>query len=83
MHWEHCNKALAPGTEQVPQLSTSYPMHLATKFEVKPPGAQRTKALFIGINYVGHKQGQLSGCHNGNISFHRISIESDTCILVS
>eukprot|EP00001_Collodictyon_triciliatum_P167292 29543_3 len=32
---------------QIPQLSTSYPMHLATKFAVKPPGAQRTKALLI------------------------------------
>ena len=44
---------------QVPQLSSSYKMPLGTPFAVKPPGARRTKALLIGINYVGHEVGEL------------------------
>jgi hypothetical protein len=32
-------------------------------FAVKPAG-HRTKALFIGINYVGYEHGRLSGCHD-------------------
>jgi len=49
---------------QVPQLSSSYKMPIGTPFAVKPPGARRTKAVLIGINYVGHEVGELSGCHN-------------------
>ncbi len=49
---------------QVPQLSSSYQINLGEKFCVKPPGTLRTKALLIGINYVGHNVGVLSGCHN-------------------
>lgn len=49
---------------QVPQLSCSKDMALTSKFEIKKSGQGRTKALFIGINYVGHNPGQLSGCHN-------------------
>ena len=52
------------GYTQVPQLSSSYKLHLAEKFCLKPPGTQRTKALLIGINYVGHENGELRGCHN-------------------
>lgn len=54
----------AKGFAQIPQLSTSYNMHLGTPFTVKPTNARRTKALLIGINYVGHQVGVLSGCHN-------------------
>ena len=54
----------AKGFTQIPQLSTSYNMHLGTPFTVKPTNARRTKALLIGINYVGHQVGVLSGCHN-------------------
>ena len=49
---------------QVPQLSASKDMSLSTPFVIKKSGQGRTKALFIGINYVGHNPGQLSGCHN-------------------
>ena len=52
------------GYTQVPQLSSSYKVHLADRFCLKPPGSQRTRALLIGINYVGHEVGVLSGCHN-------------------
>ena len=52
------------GFTQVPQLSSSYKVHLGDKFCIKPPGTQRTRALLIGINYVGHNVGVLSGCHN-------------------
>jgi hypothetical protein len=31
---------------------------------MSPTGSGRTRALLIGINYVGHNPGQLSGCHN-------------------
>ena len=52
------------GFTQVPQLSSSYKVHLGDKFSIKPPGTTRTRALLIGINYVGHNVGVLSGCHN-------------------
>ena len=51
------------GFTQVPQLSSSYQLNLGETFCIKPPGTQRTKALLIGINYVGH-EGELRGCHN-------------------
>jgi metacaspase-1 len=52
--------------DQIPQLSSSRPVDIHTTFDVVPSaseGATR-RALLIGINYVGHKQGVLSGCHN-------------------
>ena len=49
---------------QVPQLSASKDMSLSTPFTIKKSGQGRTKALFIGINYVGHNPGELRGCHN-------------------
>jgi len=51
------------GFTQVPQLSSSYQLNLGEAFCIKPPGTQRTKALLIGINYVG-QEGGLRGCHN-------------------
>ena len=51
------------GYTQVPQLSSSYQLNLGEAFCIKPPGTQRTKALLIGINYVG-QEGGLRGCHN-------------------
>jgi hypothetical protein len=51
---------------QVPQLTASQPIDLNHKFDLVPDGATGTRrALLIGINYVGHEQGVLSGCHNG------------------
>eukprot|EP00961_Rhodomonas_salina_P264407 3573677-Rhodomonas_salina.2 len=51
---------------QIPQLSSSYNLKLDEPVKLKPDEVpiNRTKALLIGINYVGHKQGVLSGCHN-------------------
>uniref|UniRef100_A0A7S0YNU0 Peptidase C14 caspase domain-containing protein n=1 Tax=Hemiselmis tepida TaxID=464990 RepID=A0A7S0YNU0_9CRYP len=49
---------------QIPQLSSSRSLSLNSQFTVKnPAGNGRTKALYIGINYVG-QQGELRGCHN-------------------
>ena len=50
--------------EKVPQLSASKEMSLSTPFALKKSGQGRTRALFIGINYVGHSPGELKGCHN-------------------
>lgn len=47
---------------QVPQLSSSRDVDLNSRFQLKQDGG-RTKALFVGINYVG-QQGELRGCHN-------------------
>ena len=47
----------------MPQLSSSYQLNLGEAFCIKPPGTHRTKALLIGINYVG-QEGGLRGCHN-------------------
>ena len=50
---------------QIPQLSSSRPLDVESPFEIVPPDATGTKrALLIGINYVGHSSGVLSGCHN-------------------
>eukprot|EP00545_Synedropsis_sp_CCMP1620_P009661 CAMPEP_0119019954 /NCGR_PEP_ID=MMETSP1176-20130426/23029_1 /TAXON_ID=265551 /ORGANISM="Synedropsis recta cf, Strain CCMP1620" /LENGTH=387 /DNA_ID=CAMNT_0006974291 /DNA_START=117 /DNA_END=1280 /DNA_ORIENTATION=+ len=50
---------------QIPQLTSSRPLDVNHPFELVPADCPGTKrALLIGINYVGHKQGQLSGCHN-------------------
>jgi len=48
---------------QVPQLSSSKPIDLTATFDLTPGSNRATKALFIGINYVG-QQGELNGCHN-------------------
>lgn len=48
---------------QIPQLSSSRPLDLKQRFDIRKDTSTRSKALLIGINYVG-QQGQLSGCHN-------------------
>mmetsp|Transcript_44555 Transcript_44555/g.105596 ORF Transcript_44555/g.105596 Transcript_44555/m.105596 type:complete len:374 (+) Transcript_44555:273-1394(+) len=49
---------------QIPQLSGSKDVDLKTPFRVRNErGGGRTRALFIGINYVG-QSGELRGCHN-------------------
>lgn len=53
------------GYEQIPQLSSSRPMSIKERFDLVPQDCPGTKrAVLVGINYVGHEQGQLSGCHN-------------------
>jgi len=55
----------AMGFSQIPQLTASHTIDVTTPFDLVPPSATGTRrALLIGINYVGHEQGQLSGCHN-------------------
>eukprot|EP01061_Rhynchopus_euleeides_P004297 TRINITY_DN1355_c1_g1_i1.p1 TRINITY_DN1355_c1_g1~~TRINITY_DN1355_c1_g1_i1.p1 ORF type:complete len:330 (+),score=159.38 TRINITY_DN1355_c1_g1_i1:60-1049(+) len=50
--------------EQVPQLSTSRKVDLHNQFEICGALDGTHRALLIGINYVGHQQGRLSGCVN-------------------
>jgi hypothetical protein len=52
--------------EQIPQLTSSRPMDIHTTFDLVPTSCESGthRALLIGINYVGAKQGVLSGCHN-------------------
>jgi len=53
---------------QIPQLSSSRPTNMGTKFDITPESHTGTKrAVLIGINYVGQK-GELSGCHNDVIN---------------
>jgi len=50
--------------DQIPQLSSSRPMDIETRFDLTPENFSGTKrAVLIGINYVG-QSGELSGCHN-------------------
>ena len=52
------------GFSQIPQLSSSRPMDVATNFDLTPEDFSGVKrAVLIGINYVG-QQGELAGCHN-------------------
>lgn len=55
----------AKGYEQIPQLSSSRMIEVNNPMQVindHPSG--RKRAVLIGINYVGHSPGELSGCHN-------------------
>jgi len=55
---------------QIPQLSSSRPLDVETKFDLTPENFTGTKrAVCIGINYVGSSS-ELSGCHND--AFHAI-----------
>ena len=50
---------------QIPQFSASKPIDVNTKFDLVPNETSGTRrALLIGINYVGHSPGELSGCIN-------------------
>ncbi|CAM9296919.1 unnamed protein product [Chrysoparadoxa australica] len=66
---------------QVPQLSSSRKLSMNQRFSVMNENSNgRTKALMIGINYVG-QQGELSGCHNdvkGMVEYLKSSGYSDT-----
>ena len=53
------------GYTQIPQLTSSNPIDVREKFDLVPTGYNGTRrALLIGINYIGHNPGELSGCHN-------------------
>lgn len=59
-------KLQTKGFSQIPQLTASHPIDVNVDFDLVPPAATGTRrAVMIGINYVGHDQGVLSGCHNG------------------
>eukprot|EP01063_Lacrimia_lanifica_P004662 TRINITY_DN1265_c0_g3_i1.p2 TRINITY_DN1265_c0_g3~~TRINITY_DN1265_c0_g3_i1.p2 ORF type:complete len:353 (+),score=140.72 TRINITY_DN1265_c0_g3_i1:62-1120(+) len=49
---------------QIPQLSTSRQIDLNYPFEIGGGYGGNRKALMVGINYVQHSQGRLSGCIN-------------------
>lgn len=50
---------------QVPQLSASKEIDVTERFDLVPETATGDRrALLIGINYTGHEQGELTGCHN-------------------
>jgi len=49
---------------QIPQLSSSHPMKIETKFDLSPPDCRgKKRAVLIGINYAG-SSAELYGCHN-------------------
>ena len=53
------------GYTQIPQLTSNHSIDVTKTFDLVPNETSGTRrALMIGINYVGHEQGQLSGCHN-------------------
>lgn len=53
------------GYDQIPQLTSSRNLDIREPFNFVPDYANgRRHALLIGINYVGHNPGELSGCHN-------------------
>eukprot|EP00755_Sulcionema_specki_P005068 Sspe_Gene.31724::Locus_15618_Transcript_1_1_Confidence_1.000_Length_1298::g.31724::m.31724 len=56
------------GYSQVPQLSTSRKVDLNQPFEIAGGYGGNRKALLVGINYVNHSSGRLSGCINDVIS---------------
>jgi hypothetical protein len=53
------------GYSQIPQLTSLNKIDVHTDFDLVPDTATGVRrAVMIGINYVGHDSGELSGCHN-------------------
>lgn len=53
------------GYDQIPQLTSLNKIDVDTDFDLVPESATGVRrAVMIGINYVGHDSGELSGCHN-------------------
>jgi hypothetical protein len=53
------------GYTQIPQLTSLNKIDVHTDFDLVPDSATGVRrAVMIGINYVGHDSGELSGCHN-------------------
>lgn len=77
------------GYAQIPQLSSSKPMDVDATFDLVPEESTGTRrALLIGINYIGHDSGVLSGCHNDVLNMveyiknvHGFSEENITILL--
>ena len=61
------------GYSQIPQLTSLNPIDITTDFTLVPSDATGgvRRAVMIGINYVGHEQGELSGCHNDVLNMVR------------
>lgn len=69
-------KLEARGFSQIPQLTSSTIIDVNRPFDLVPDETSGTRrALMIGINYVGHEQGELSGCHN-DVLVRRIKMET-------
>jgi hypothetical protein len=69
------------GYSQIPQLTSLNPIDITTDFQLVPEdttGGVR-RAVMIGINYVGHEQGELSGCHNDVLNMVRCIYDVDRC----
>eukprot|EP00756_Hemistasia_phaeocysticola_P003341 Hpha_TRINITY_DN12200_c0_g1::TRINITY_DN12200_c0_g1_i1::g.16975::m.16975 len=65
------------GYSQVPQLSTSRRCDLNDPFEMCGGYGGSKKSLLIGINYIGHSSGVLSGCINDVCSMKEYICESE------
>ena len=80
---QHC------GYQQIPQLSSNHCIQVTQPFHLVPTshhggGRGTRRALMIGINYVGHKQGELHGCHNDvvNMKVHREGERESSCFIL-
>uniref|UniRef100_A0A7S1CX21 Peptidase C14 caspase domain-containing protein n=1 Tax=Cyclophora tenuis TaxID=216820 RepID=A0A7S1CX21_CYCTE len=65
------------GYSQIPQLTSNKSIDVEQTFDLVPNETTGTRhALMIGINYVGHEQGVLSGCHNdvGNMKNYIMAV---------
>jgi len=63
----------AKGFSQIPQLTSANPIDVNTDFMLVPKEATGVRrAVMIGINYVGHKPGELRGCHNDVMNMVRL-----------
>ena len=64
------------GYSQIPQLTSLNKIDVSTDFELVPSTATGTRrAVMIGINYVGHDSGVLSGCHNDVLNMKKYIME--------
>lgn len=64
------------GYSQIPQLTSSRNLDVnePLKFSPEDPNG-RKRAVMIGINYVGHNPGELSGCHNDVLNMKKYIME--------
>eukprot|EP01059_Diplonema_ambulator_P025900 TRINITY_DN43012_c0_g1_i1.p1 TRINITY_DN43012_c0_g1~~TRINITY_DN43012_c0_g1_i1.p1 ORF type:complete len:379 (+),score=98.48 TRINITY_DN43012_c0_g1_i1:57-1139(+) len=61
----------AKGYSQVPQLSSSRKLELNQPFEIAGGYGGSRKAVLVGINYINHSSGVLSGCINDVVAMQK------------
>ena len=63
------------GMLQIPQLTSSRPLENGPETPFGIPSIGTKRALLVGINYRGHRPGELSGCVNDCLNMKKYLME--------